>query len=93
MIVTIHVGDPFGGAGTTGFVADRLGRHATLIELNPEYAALARDRINADAPMFGAAEIRTADRLAPVTGCSWTFPPQTAPGASASGDFLAEGAS
>lgn len=34
--------DPFGGAGTTGLVADRIGRNATLIELNPEYARLAR---------------------------------------------------
>jgi hypothetical protein len=27
--------DPFGGAGTTGLVADRLQRNAILIELNP----------------------------------------------------------
>jgi hypothetical protein len=27
--------DPFGGAGTTGMVADRLQRNAVLIELNP----------------------------------------------------------
>lgn len=40
--------DPFGGAGTTGLVAERLGRDAILIELNPEYAALARDRIRSD---------------------------------------------
>lgn len=44
--------DPFGGAGTTGLVADRLRRDATLIELNPEYARLARERITADAPLF-----------------------------------------
>lgn len=44
--------DPFGGAGTTGLVADRLGRHAILIELNPEYAALAERRISRDAPLF-----------------------------------------
>jgi DNA modification methylase len=44
--------DPFGGAGTTGLVADRLGRSATLIELNPEYARLARERITADAPLL-----------------------------------------
>lgn len=44
--------DPFGGAGTTGLVADRLGRHATLIELNPQYAAMARARIADDAPLF-----------------------------------------
>jgi DNA modification methylase len=46
--------DPFAGAGTTGLVADRLGRHATLIELNPEYAALMRRRIEADAGMFAS---------------------------------------
>ena len=44
--------DPFGGAGTTGLVADRLGRNAILIELNPKYAELARRRLNDDAGMF-----------------------------------------
>ncbi|MBA15551.1 MAG: site-specific DNA-methyltransferase [Sphingomonas sp.] len=39
--------DPFGGAGTTGLVADRLGRDAILIELNPEYAEMARERLRA----------------------------------------------
>lgn len=39
--------DIFGGAGTTGLVAVQLGRKATLIELNPEYAILARARIEA----------------------------------------------
>jgi DNA modification methylase len=42
-----HVLDPFGGAGTTGLVARQLKRNATLIELNPEYATLARARIEA----------------------------------------------
>lgn len=42
-----HVLDPFGGAGTTALVAATLGRTATLIELNPEYATLARARIEA----------------------------------------------
>jgi DNA modification methylase len=46
--------DPFGGAGTTGLVADRLQRDAILIELNPAYAAMARKRINADAPLLAA---------------------------------------
>lgn len=40
--------DPFGGAGTTGLVAQRLERDALLIELNPEYAAMAERRIAAD---------------------------------------------
>lgn len=44
--------DPFGGAGTTGLVADRLGRNAILLELNPEYAAMATRRIENDAPLF-----------------------------------------
>jgi DNA modification methylase len=38
--------DPFGGSGTTGLVADRLGRNAILIELNAEYAAMAAERMN-----------------------------------------------
>ena len=45
--------DCFGGAGTTGLVADRLGRNAILIELNPEYAELARKRIDRDAATRG----------------------------------------
>ena len=44
--------DPFGGAGTTGLVADRLERNAILIELNPEYAVMAEKRIRGDAPLF-----------------------------------------
>jgi DNA modification methylase len=45
--------DPFGGAGTTGLVADRLQRDAILIELNPAYVEIARNRLTADAGMFG----------------------------------------
>lgn len=44
--------DPFGGAGTTALVADGLGRNAVLIELNPEYAAMAERRLNAAGGMF-----------------------------------------
>jgi DNA modification methylase len=44
--------DPFGGAGTTGLVADRHNRNAVLIELNPTYADMARERIRGDAPLF-----------------------------------------
>jgi DNA modification methylase len=39
--------DPFGGAGTTGLAADKLGREAILIELNPKYAALTQRRLRA----------------------------------------------
>jgi site-specific DNA-methyltransferase (adenine-specific) len=48
--------DPFGGAGTTALVADRHGRNAILIELNPEYAAMAERRIRGDAGLFAEVE-------------------------------------
>lgn len=46
--------DPFGGAGTTGLVADRLTRNAILIELNPRYAEMARARIAQPLPIFSS---------------------------------------
>jgi DNA modification methylase len=36
--------DPFGGSGTTGMLALELGRKALLIELNPDYCAMIRQR-------------------------------------------------
>lgn len=42
-----HVLDPFAGAGTTGLVALRLGRCATLIDLNPAYLDLQAARLAA----------------------------------------------
>jgi DNA modification methylase len=48
--------DPFGGAGTSGLVADRLGRNAILIELNESYAEIARRRIKDDLPLFAEVE-------------------------------------
>ncbi len=44
--------DPFAGAGTTGLVAQRLGRKFIGIELNPEYVEMARKRIEDDMPLF-----------------------------------------
>ena len=44
--------DPFGGSGTVGLVASRLGRDAILIELNLEYAEMAERRIHGDAPLL-----------------------------------------
>lgn len=44
--------DPFGGTGTVGLAADRLGLDCTLIDLNPVYASMATDRIRDDAPLF-----------------------------------------
>jgi len=46
--------DPFGGAGTTALVADRLQRDAILIELNPAYTTMAMDRCRDDAPLFAS---------------------------------------
>lgn len=37
--------DPFFGSGTTGAVCNELGRDCVGIELNPEYAELARERL------------------------------------------------
>jgi DNA modification methylase len=44
--------DPFCGSGTVGLVAARLGRSFVGIELNPEYAEMARNRIRDDGPLF-----------------------------------------
>ncbi|MGC8549821.1 MAG: DNA-methyltransferase [Acidobacteriaceae bacterium] len=51
-ILRCTVLDPFSGAGTTGLVALRLGRHYIGIELNPEYVAMSERRIREDAPLF-----------------------------------------
>ena len=47
-----HVLDPFGGSGTTGLVADRLNRNATIIELNKDYIKIAENRIMEETPLF-----------------------------------------
>ncbi|WP_336334664.1 site-specific DNA-methyltransferase [Pseudomonas putida] len=48
--------DPFGGAGTTALVAMQEGRQSVVCELNPEYAALARQRLDT-AWIEGAAQM------------------------------------
>jgi DNA modification methylase len=52
--------DPFAGAGTVGLVADRLGRDAVLIELKPEYAAMAERRIREEAPLLAEVALEGA---------------------------------
>ena len=47
-----NVLDPFGGAGTTGLVAQQNNRDSILIELNPDYIEIAKERLNNDAPLF-----------------------------------------
>jgi len=48
--------DPFGGAGTTSLVSMQEGRKSIICELNPDYAAIARARIDA-AWLDGAAQM------------------------------------
>lgn len=54
--------DPFAGSGTTGMVADRLGRQALLIDLNPDYTRQALNRVKNDAPLFVEARIVDGDQ-------------------------------
>lgn len=44
--------DPFMGSGSTLLAADREGFNAIGVELNPEYAEMARRRLYRDAPLF-----------------------------------------
>ena len=53
-----HVLDPFGGSGTTGLVADRLNRNATIIELNKDYIQIAEDRLMGETPLFTKVNIK-----------------------------------
>ena len=55
-VVKSVVLDPFGGSGTTGLVANNLGRNAILIELNEEYVEIAKKRIGGDNPLFSEVE-------------------------------------
>jgi site-specific DNA-methyltransferase (adenine-specific) len=55
--------DPFAGAGTTGLVALAKGRSFTGIELNEEYAEMARDRIRNDAPLMNEVTVEPASVL------------------------------
>ena len=41
--------DPFGGSGTTAVAALRLGRRVIVCELDPRHAAVARERLEAEA--------------------------------------------
>jgi DNA modification methylase len=42
--------DPFAGSGTTGVVAERLGRGAVLVELNPQYVEAIKARLVREMP-------------------------------------------
>lgn len=49
--------DPFGGVGTTGIVADELGRHAVLIDISLESCVEAVKRVQESAPLLVEAEL------------------------------------
>ncbi len=49
--------DPFAGSGTTAIAAGILKRRSTMIELNPEYAHMAAERIEDDAPLLGLIDL------------------------------------
>jgi site-specific DNA-methyltransferase (adenine-specific)/site-specific DNA-methyltransferase (cytosine-N4-specific) len=54
--------DPFTGSGTVGVVALRNGCDFVGTELNPEYAEIARTRIEGDQPMFNQVTIKGVDQ-------------------------------
>lgn len=47
-LVPALVFDPFGGAGTTSLVATKLRRDSVMTEISPEYADMARQRIESE---------------------------------------------
>lgn len=52
--------DPFAGSGTVGVVALRHQRNFIGVELNPEYARMAAERIEGDAPLLNAVSVGAA---------------------------------
>lgn len=50
--------DPFTGSGTVGVVALRHSRNFVGVELNPDYAEIARNRIKSSQPMFNEVIIK-----------------------------------
>ena len=43
--------DPFGGVASTAKAAALIGRHATVVEINPEFARLAEERLASELPI------------------------------------------
>ena len=63
--------DPFGGAGTVGLVAHRLGRSAVLLEISEKYAQMARDRLFWDCPLLDPVRLeRQSLDMAPAAASS-----------------------
>lgn len=63
-----NVLDPFGGSGTTGFVANELRRNSVLIELNPKYAQMTKKQRKpaAKKPAKSEVPLLFSDRAASV---------------------------
>jgi len=55
--------DPFTGSGTVGVVALKHDRNFVGVELNPEYAEIARNRIESSQPMFNEVTIESGVTL------------------------------
>ena len=55
--------DPFAGSGTVGVVALRHDRDFVGIEVNPEYAQLAHNRIFDDGPLMNTVDMKTEQVL------------------------------
>lgn len=60
--------DPFVGAGTTAVVALRHQRNFIGSELNPEYAAIAEQRVADDQPLFNEVEVLPLPSMTDETG-------------------------
>jgi DNA modification methylase len=64
--------DPFGGSGTTALVAESLGRHAVICEVNAEYGAIAQSRLREERHEPSRPVKR--DARAPLPGQASLFP-------------------
>ena len=53
--------DPFTGSGTVAVVALRHNRNFVGVELNPEYAEIARNRIKSNQPMFNEVIVKIGE--------------------------------
>jgi len=49
--------DPFGGSGTTCIVSEENKRNSVMVELNPDYVEIAKNRIHKELGILGAVEI------------------------------------
>lgn len=55
--------DPFGGVGTTGLVAAKLGRHTTVIELNADYIEIMKKRIKSEGIAYSDSDTKPVRRI------------------------------